>query len=96
MGKYPCVLKSGSEAERCYGVREISERHRHRYEFSNDFRQLLTESGLNIAGTSPNDHLVEIVELPIIPGLWVCSSILNSRAARTGHIRFSGALSRRR
>ena len=63
LGKYPCVLSLESEAARCYGVNEISERHRHRYEFNNDFRQILTEKGMSIAGTSPNGKLVEIVEI---------------------------------
>jgi CTP synthase len=63
LGKYPCMLKEDSEARRCYGVSEISERHRHRYEFNNAFRDELTSKGLSIAGTSPNGKLVEIVEL---------------------------------
>jgi CTP synthase len=49
--------------ERCYGAQEISERHRHRYEFNNDFREALTSAGLVISGLSPDGQLVETVEL---------------------------------
>lgn len=67
LGKYPCVLKDGTVAAGLYGQTEISERHRHRYEVNNEFREKLTESGLVIAGTSPNGKLVEIVEVPDHP-----------------------------
>ena len=50
--------------EACYGRREISERHRHRYEFNNDYRQALTAAGLVLSGLSPDGRLVETVELP--------------------------------
>ena len=49
---------------RCYGKDLISERHRHRYEFNNDYRKLLTDAGLVISGTSPDDYIVETVEIP--------------------------------
>ena len=49
---------------RCYGEREISERHRHRYEFNNDFRAQLINAGLVVSGTSPDDYIVETVEVP--------------------------------
>ena len=49
--------------EACYGVRRISERHRHRYEFNNEYRQILTDAGLIISGTSPDNLLVETVEI---------------------------------
>ena len=64
LGSYPCILKSGSIVERLYGKSEIVERHRHRYEFNNDYRDLLEEAGLVVSGTSPDDQLVEIIELP--------------------------------
>lgn len=67
LGKYPCALKEGSESAKCYGESDIWERHRHRYEFNNKFRDLLSEKGLLIAGTSPNGKLVEIVEVPEHP-----------------------------
>ena len=63
LGAYPCQIKAGTTMERCYESTLISERHRHRYEFNNEFRQLFSEKGLNISGTSPDGRLVETVEL---------------------------------
>ena len=63
LGAYPCVLKQGSYARKIYGEEKISERHRHRYEFNNDYREEIEKAGLKISGTSPNGNLVEIVEL---------------------------------
>lgn len=63
LGAYPCVLAEGSHAERIYARQEISERHRHRYEFNNAYREQLQQAGLTISGTSPDAHLVEMVEL---------------------------------
>ena len=63
LGAYPCQIKAGTTMERCYESTLISERHRHRYEFNNEFRQLFAEKGLNISGTSPDGRLVETVEL---------------------------------
>ena len=63
LGAYPCVIEPGTTLERCYGVNQISERHRHRYEFNNDYREVLTHAGLSLSGTSPDGHLVEAVEL---------------------------------
>lgn len=63
LGAYPCEIKKGSTMERCYGSTLISERHRHRYEFNNDFREALSAAGLVISGTSPDGRLVETVEL---------------------------------
>jgi CTP synthase len=67
LGAYPCVLAEGSRAAAAYGAREISERHRHRYEFNNDYRETLSRAGLAVAGTSPDGLLVEVVELPAHP-----------------------------
>ena len=67
LGKYPCVLAEGARSRSLYGAPEISERHRHRYEFNNDFREDLQAAGLLLAGTSPDGRLVEIVELPDHP-----------------------------
>ncbi|NLA77631.1 MAG: CTP synthase [Clostridiales bacterium] len=64
LGSYPCVLAEGTEIMRCYGAKAINERHRHRYEFNNDYRDILTGAGLVISGTSPDGRLVETVELP--------------------------------
>ncbi len=63
LGAYPCILKEGTFSFSAYGVKEISERHRHRYEFNNKFRDILEKAGLVIAGTSPDGKLVEIVEI---------------------------------
>lgn len=64
LGAYPCHIKHGTQMYRCYGTDDISERHRHRYEFNNEFRRLLTDTGLVISGTSPDDYIVETVEIP--------------------------------
>ncbi len=63
LGAYPCVLKEETFSYEAYGKKEISERHRHRYEFNNRFRETLEKAGLVIAGTSPDGKLVEIVEI---------------------------------
>ncbi|NTV47421.1 MAG: CTP synthase [Chlorobiales bacterium] len=63
LGSYPCILDDKTKAIHAYGKNLINERHRHRYEFNNEFRDLLREKGLVIAGTSPDGELVEIVEL---------------------------------
>ena len=67
LGKYPCVLKEGSRSRSLYGAAEISERHRHRFEFNNDYRTQMEQAGLVLAGLSPDERLVEIVELPDHP-----------------------------
>jgi CTP synthase len=72
LGAYPCVLKPGSRALEIYGKEEISERHRHRFEVNNDFRDALTDKGLLLSGTSPDNRLVEIVELPNHPHFLGC------------------------
>lgn len=63
LGAYPCIIGAGTMMEKCYGKSEISERHRHRYEFNNEYRDILVEKGLTIGGTSPDGRLVETVEL---------------------------------
>ena len=67
LGKYPCVLIDGTRSRELYGVPEITERHRHRFEFNNDYRAEMQAGGLNLAGLSPSGNLVEIVELPEHP-----------------------------
>ena len=67
LGAYPCVLSKETRVHEIYGTDEISERHRHRYEFNNEYRETLTGAGLRLAGLSPNGHLVEIVEVPDHP-----------------------------
>ena len=64
LGAYPCKLAENTWSRELYGDAEISERHRHRYEFNNSYREAMTKAGLVFAGTSPDDRLVEIVELP--------------------------------
>lgn len=64
LGAYPCRVKPGTRLAAAYGCAEISERHRHRYEFSNAFREPLEAAGLTVSGTSPSGELVETVELP--------------------------------
>jgi CTP synthase len=64
LGAYPCVLAPGSLAASVYGATEISERHRHRYEVNNAYREQLEQGGLVLSGLSPDKHLVEMVELP--------------------------------
>ena len=64
LGLYPCKLSEGSRCAGIYNEPLIYERHRHRWEFNNEFRKILTEKGLVIAGLSPDEKLVEIVELP--------------------------------
>jgi CTP synthase len=64
LGAYPCDVAEGTLLRRLYGCETISERHRHRFEFNNDYRQLLTEKGLEICGVSPDGKLVEAIELP--------------------------------
>lgn len=63
LGAYPCKIKAGTKMAECYGAEKISERHRHRYEFNNEFRETLEDAGLTISGTSPDDYIVETVEV---------------------------------
>src|SRR5579875_4024247 len=63
LGAWPCVLQQGSLAQKAYGTTEISERHRHRYEFNREYEALLTGAGLRITGTTPDATYVEIVEI---------------------------------
>ena len=63
LGAYPCEIVPGTTMERCYGTLHISERHRHRYEFNNDYRDALVRAGLTLSGLSPDGLLVETVEL---------------------------------
>ena len=72
LGAYPCKLKTGTAAQYAYGSAETSERHRHRYEFNNFFREALEDKGMVISGTSPDDSLVEIVEIKDHPWFLGC------------------------
>ena len=64
LGAYPCRIAENTQMYRCYGTSDISERHRHRYEFNNDYRDRLSDAGLVISGTSPDNYIVETVEIP--------------------------------
>ena len=64
LGSYPCRVKEGTLLEKCYGANEVQERHRHRYEFNNNYRQTFEQSGMVFGGLSPDGRLVEEVELP--------------------------------
>jgi CTP synthase len=72
LGKYPCKLKAGSIAEKVYGTSDISERHRHRYEVNNALREELSKKGIIFSGLSPDDRLVEMIELPDHPYFVAC------------------------
>ncbi len=72
LGAYPCKLRDDTLAKAAYAMEEISERHRHRYEFNNDYRQRLEDKGLVISGTSPDNNLVEIVEIAEHPWFLGC------------------------
>jgi len=91
LGAYPCRLRPGSLAAELYGVAEISERHRHRYEFSNAYRDLFAERGIRFSGLSPDGALVEIIELPDHPWYVGCQfhPELKSRPTRP-HPLFAG------
>ena len=72
LGSYPCRLAEGSLAAAVYGAQEIDERHRHRYEVNNDYRERLAQAGLVFSGLSPDGRLVEMVELPEHPWFVAC------------------------
>jgi CTP synthase len=65
LGSYPCVLKPGTRAAEAYGTGEITERHRHRYEVNNNYRDTLERHGMILSGLSPDGRLVEMIELPV-------------------------------
>lgn len=67
LGEYTCRLIKGTKSARLYGKEEVKERHRHRYEFNNEYRELLEAKGLVVAGVNPKRNLVEIIELPDHP-----------------------------
>ncbi|MBP7349316.1 MAG: CTP synthase [Butyrivibrio sp.] len=67
LGSYPCILDKNSKAYEMYGEETIHERHRHRYEVNNDYRNILTENGMKLCGISPDGRIVEMIELPQHP-----------------------------
>jgi CTP synthase len=72
LGAYPCILMENSVAHKTYGMKELSERHRHRYEFNNKYRETLEKNGLVISGESPDKALVEIIEIKDHPWFFGC------------------------
>ena len=72
LGSYPCVIKKGSLAEKVYKTNEIAERHRHRFEYNNAYREEMEKNGLMVSGTSPDGKLVEIVEIKDHPYFIAC------------------------
>jgi CTP synthase len=72
LGAYPCKLRPGSRVAQVYGSAEVSERHRHRYEVSNAYRDVLAEFGMRCSGLSPDGSLVEMIELPDHPWFVGC------------------------
>jgi CTP synthase len=91
LGAYPCRLQRGSRAAEIYGQPEVSERHRHRYEVSNRYRERFIEQGMRLSGLSPDDSLVEMIELPAHPWFVGCQfhPELQSRPLRP-HPLFAG------
>lgn len=91
LGGQPCLLKEGSRVRELYGKDVIVERHRHRYEFNNNYRETLEKAGLNLTGTSEDASLVEVVELPNHPWFVACQfhPEFTSRP-RDGHPLFIG------
>lgn len=72
LGAYPCVLRSGTKVAEAYGTTEISERHRHRWEINNNYRDTLEKHGMLLSGLSPDGRLVETLELPQHPYFVAC------------------------
>ena len=72
LGQYPCIHNEKSKSYQLYGEKEIFERHRHRYEVNNDYRDSLLQGGMIFAGTSPDNHIVEMIELPDHPWFVAC------------------------
>ena len=72
LGQYPCILNEKSKSYQLYEEKEIFERHRHRYEVNNDYRDSLLQGGMIFAGTSPDNHIVEMIELPDHPWFVAC------------------------
>ena len=97
LGAYVCRLARGSNAAEVYGVPEVRERHRHRYEVSNQYREAFVEHGLRLSGLSPDGSLVEMIELPQPSrGSLAASSIPSSGPARRVRTRCSRVSSPRR
>ncbi|MDO8828377.1 CTP synthase [Methylophaga sp.] len=91
LGGYPCVLKPGSLAQQIYGADEIVERHRHRYEFNNNYKQQLEQAGLLFSGMSKDNSLAEMIEIPGHPWFVACQFHPEfTSTPRHGHRLFEG------
>ncbi|HEB57980.1 MAG TPA: CTP synthetase, partial [Gammaproteobacteria bacterium] len=91
LGGQPCKLAEGSVIRECYGRDEIVERHRHRYEFNNNYRQQLEQAGLRLAGVSLDGNLVEVVEIAEHPWFVACQFHPEfTSTPRDGHPLFTG------
>jgi len=91
LGGYPCFLDEGSLAHDIYGSTEVSERHRHRYEFNNNYKQQLEDSGLHFSGMSQDKNLVELIEIPDHPWFIACQAHPEfTSTPRNGHPLFDG------
>ncbi len=91
LGSYPCLLTEGSLAEKVYGASEVVERHRHRYEFNNNYKQTLEDAGLLFSGMSVDNSLVEMIEIPGHPWFVACQSHPEfTSTPRHGHPLFDG------
>ncbi|MCB2427154.1 CTP synthase [Methylophaga pinxianii] len=91
LGGYPCVLKPGSLAQQIYGADEIVERHRHRYEFNNNYKQQLEDAGLLFSGMSKDNSLAEMIEIPGHPWFVACQFHPEfTSTPRHGHRLFEG------
>lgn len=94
LGAQPCILKRGSLAEKLYQSNEILERHRHRYEFNNNYREQFEEAGMVFSGTSPDGKLVEIIEIPHHPFMIACQYHPEFKSKpNAAHPLFSGFIS---
>lgn len=91
LGSYPCALTPDSLAEKIYGASEIDERHRHRYEFNNNYKQTLEDAGLRFSGMSADQNLVEMIEIPGHPWFVACQAHPEfTSTPRHGHPLFEG------
>ncbi len=91
LGSYPCVVDEGSLAHQVYGQTEVVERHRHRYEFNNNYKQALEDAGLRFSGMSIDKNLVEVIEIPGHPWFVACQSHPEFKSTpRHGHPLFNG------
>lgn len=91
LGGYSCQLEQGSLAEKIYGASEVVERHRHRYEFNNNYKQILEDAGLRFSGMSQDKNLVELIEIPDHPWFIACQAHPEfTSTPRHGHPLFDG------